>query len=177
MVLEGMKRALGASKSHASASSKARASRHLAFPQCCKPPVSGASGRRTMSARAGDNRLHSLEIRGVAVLAELGAEQVADLAERDALLDGVEDRRHDVLAIVAQGCAHGGQRLIGRGAVALVAELLDPIDLRGLGRMLDLERRDVVALLGGGVLVDADDRPAAEVDVALELERRARDLA
>src|SRR5262245_41829381 len=146
--------------------------RSLSSPRC---KYADRSRRRAASTPVAV--VAALQVRWVAVLAELGAEQVADLAEGHAVLHGVEDRRHDVLAVVAQRRAHGGQRLVDRGAVALAAELLEPIDLRGLGGMLDLERRDVIALLGRGVLVDPDDRPAAEVDVALELERRARDLA
>jgi len=45
---------------------------------------------------------HGLQVCRIAIFAELGAEQVADLAERDVLLHRGEDRRHHVLLVVSE---------------------------------------------------------------------------
>src|SRR5258705_390613 len=95
---------------------------------------------------------------------------IASARTRSRFAIRVANRGHPVPLAVAQRGARGGQRALDRGRIAAGPERLDPIDLAGLGGVLDLERGDVIALAGSRVLVDADDRPAPGVDLALELE-------
>src|SRR6266404_1842272 len=126
---------------------------------------------RIRSVRAGGTPSHP---RGVAIDAELLAIDVADLAERDAILHGGDERRHQVLT-VATGAA---DRVEARARPCLIARRLE----RAYARRLPLLERGIDAqqvdrrLVAHLILVDADHHLLAAIELALEMIRRLGDL-
>jgi hypothetical protein len=93
------------------------------------------------------------------VLAEDGAELVADLADRRARADGLEDVRKQVVR-PGRGAADRGEALLRRRLGAPGAEGLQALDLLALLVGVDRQdRRERAAL--DDVLVDADDAALA----------------
>src|SRR5262245_11703509 len=72
----------------------------------------GRSSEPKSTCRPSSTCRERLQVRRIAILAELGAEQIADLAERRVCLHGVEDRLHHVLLVIAERGAHRRERAI-----------------------------------------------------------------
>ena len=73
---------------------------------------------------------------------------------------GVDQRRHQVDLGVGGLGAQPGERGVDGACVAVVAHLVEPLELAGLVLVGDLQQLDLVVVVALGEGVDPDDRSA-----------------
>src|SRR5215218_2387352 len=117
-----------------------------------------------------------LEDRGLAPNSPDVPEGVAHLPHGDVGLRGVDDRRHEIDAVLGRVTFEASETLFHGCRVAAGAQRPDAIHLLLLERPVDGEDLDLL-LIGILVAIDADDHALPGFDLGLVPERRVGDLA
>ena len=131
--------------------------------------------RNALGVRLKVGHQADLEHRLLAPGAPHAAPGVADLAEGDAVADGVDDHRHQVPALGRGRLGELGEPLLDHRGVASRLERLEPLDLPALDARIDAEDLDLLLALGAEP-VDADDNALLGVDLLLVAEGGVGDL-